>query len=250
VLADFDISPASIAVVIYDGSTPRPNQLQSTLYSYSSLQWAGSASTLYAADQQQPQDLLVLGVGSSGAVLDQHYDGLLSPYSPSIHYDTGTGLVYTDGGLAIQPSNGTVVGTYGASGIAVPDSTLDRVFILGQTAAQVGTANYTIQSFNQTKFTPTGSITIENVVGTPTALTRWGSNGLAFTTRIGMPSDFTGTGPGQLYVISGDSVASSSAASQSSRTVLQLPVQRTWNLRAISKHRSRSSVVNSNPLTR
>jgi len=77
-----------------------------------------------------------------------------------------------------------------------------EVFILGQTSTQVGTSNYTIESFNQTTFTAIGSITIENVVGTPTAFIRWGSNGLAFTTRMGAPADFRGSGPGQLYVIS------------------------------------------------
>jgi hypothetical protein len=247
VLAAFDISPASIAVAIYDGPTPRPNELQSTIYPYSSLQWAGSASTLYSVDQQEPQDFLALGVGPSGVVLDQGYDGVLSTYSPSIHYDAGTGLVYGDGGEVIQPSDGTLVRTYGASGIAVPDSTLDRVFILGQTPAQAGTSNYTIESFDQTMFTLIGSITIENVVGTPTGLIRWGSNGLAFTTRIGMPTDFTGIGPGQLYVISGSFVASSGAAAQSSRAVPQLLVQRTWSWQTIQNHHSRSFVVNSNP---
>jgi len=248
-LAAFDISPASVAVVIYDGSTPRPNPLQVTAFPYSSLQW-GSASTLYAVDQYQPQDFLVLGVGSSGAVLDQHYDSVLSPYSPSIHYDASTGLVYTDAGQAIQPTNGTVVGTYGASGIAVPDSTLDRVFILGQTAAQFGTSSYTIESFDKTNFTPIDSITIDNVVGAPTALVRWGTNGLAFTTRIGAPTDFAGTGPGQLYVIRGNVVAASSAARQSSRGVPQLPVQRTWGWQNIRKHQSRPFVVTANPLTK
>ncbi len=249
-LAAFGISPASIAVVIYDGSTPRPNQLRGTAFPYSSLQWADSVSTLYAVDQYEPQDFLLIGVGSSGAVLDQHYDGVLGPYSPSIHYDASTGLVYTDGGQAIQPSNGTVAGTYGASGMAVPDSTLDRVFILGQTASQVGTSNYTIESFDQAKFTPIDSITIENVVGTPTGLIRWGSNGLAFTTQIGTPTDFTGTGPGQLYVVSGNFVASSGAESQSTRAVPELPVQRTWSWATHPKRQSRSFVVNSNPLKR
>jgi hypothetical protein len=90
--------------------------------------------------------------------------------------------------------------------MTVPDSTVGRVFILGQTSAQSGTANYTIQSFDQTKFTAIGSITINNVVGKPTGFIRWGSNGLAFTTRVGLATDFTNTGPGQLYVISGDFV--------------------------------------------
>jgi hypothetical protein len=248
-LANFDVSPSSVAVVIYDGSTPRPNQLQALLYPYSALQWASTAPTLYAVDQQGPEDFLVLGVGPSGATLIQHFDGVVSPYSTGIHYDAGTGLVYTDGGQAIQPSSGAVVGTYVSSGIAVPDSTLNRVFILGQTAVQAGTSNYTVESFDQTQFTAIGSITIENVVGTPTALIRWGSSGLAFTTRVGGPADFLNTGPGQLYVISGDFVKPSIDAVKFLGTTPMLPVKRTWNLGTSSKHTSRMAGVNPNPMT-
>jgi hypothetical protein len=192
----------------------------------------------------------VLGVGSSGATLIQHFDGGVSPYSPGIHYDAGTGLVYTDGGQAIQPSSGTVVGTYVSSGIAVPDSTLNRVFILGQTAVQAGTSNYTVESFDQTQFTAIGSITIENVVGTPTALIRWGSSGLAFTTQVGGPAEFLDTGPGQLYVISGDFVKPSIDAVKFLGTTPMLPVKRTWNLGTSSKHTSRMAGVNPNPMTK
>ena len=113
-LANFDVSPSSAAVVIYDGSTPRPTQLQSAFYSYSGLKWAGTSSTLYSVDQEVLQDFLVLGVGSSGAVLNQHYDGVFNTYSAGIHFDAGTGLVYTDAGEAIQPSNGAI-----SSGIMV-----------------------------------------------------------------------------------------------------------------------------------
>jgi hypothetical protein len=205
-LANFNRSPSSASVVIYDGATPRPTQLPSSRYSYSSLQWAGNNTTLYTVDQSVPEDFLTLGVGSTGVTLSQHYDRILNSYSPNIHYDSGTGLIYADGGQVIQPSNGSIVSSYGASGMTVPDSTLGRVFILGQTSAQSGTANYTIQSFDQTKFTAIGSITINNVVGKPTGFIRWGSNGLAFTTRVGQATNFTNTGPGQLYVISGDFV--------------------------------------------
>ena len=249
-LANFDVSPSPAAVVVYDGSTPRPNQLQVFQYPYSALQWAGNDSTLYAIDQQEPEDFLVLGVGSSGAMLNQLYSEVVSPLTAGIHYDARTGLLYTDGGQAIQPSNGSSVGNYGASGIAVPDSTLDRVFILGQTATQVGTSNYTIQSFDQTKFTAIASITIDNVVGTPTAIIRWGSNGLAFTTRVGAPTDFAGIGPGQLYVISGDFVNPSNNTSPLFKTAPILPVQRTWSLETSSAHQSRSAIVSPNPLTR
>ena len=242
-LANFDVSPSSAGVVIYDGSTPRPTELQALQYPYSSLQWAGVDSEIYAVDEEVLQDFLVLGVGSSGAVLSQSYGGVVSPYSPSIHYDAGTGLVYTDGGQAIQPTNGSVVGSYGASGIAVPDSKLDSVFILGQTAAQAGTSSYTIESFDQAKFTAIDSITVDNVVGTPTALIRWGSNGLAFTTLVGAPADFTDTGAGQLYVLSGDFVEPSSTSPRTLRTAPLLPVRRTWRPETSSSHRFRSSVA-------
>jgi hypothetical protein len=226
-LAAFDLSPSPTGVAIYDGATPRANILDAVFYPYSTLQWGGNDSALYAADQQIGQDFLVLGVGSVGATLDQHYTGIINPYSQRIHYDNGTGLVYTDGGQVIQPSNGISIGAYGSSGIAVPDSGLNRVFILGQTDAQSGTLNYTVASFDQTKFTPVDTITVQNVVGTPTALIRWGNNGLAFTTRVGQPWDFQGTGPGQLYVISGDFVKPSSSGSQSAKAAFLQPVHNT-----------------------
>lgn len=246
-LANFDVSPSSVAVVIYDGSTPRPTPLQVAAFPYSGLKWAGTASPLYAVDQQVPQDFLVLGAGPSGAVLNQHYNFIFSQYSAGIHFDAGTGLVYTDGGQVAQPSNGTIVGSYAASGIAVPDSTLSRVFILGQTAGQVGTSNYTIQAFNQANFTLIGSIAIQNVVGTPTALIRWGSNGLAFATRIGAPSDFRNGGPGQLYVVDGSFVNSSAPASQSFIIPQLQRVQRTWSLVGGPSRQALEAVVHPSP---
>jgi hypothetical protein len=249
VLANFDVSPSPAAVTIYDGSTARPMPLQVTGFPYSSLQWAGNSTTLYAVDQQIPQDVLVLGVLNSGAVLNQHYNAVVNTYSAGIHYDSGTGLVYTDGGDVIQPSNGTIVGSYGASGIAAPDSGLVRVFILGQTTAQFGTSSYTIEAFDQNNFTALGSITIDNVVGTPTALIRWGSDGLAFTTQIGAPADFLGTGPGQLYVVSGTFVNPAGSATQSAISAPLVPVKRTWGMK-LGFGRLRGSAVRMNPMPR
>jgi hypothetical protein len=219
----FDVSPPAAAVVIYDGATPRPTELQVTAYPYSSLQWAGTDANLYAVDGT---DFLIFGASPSGVTLNQSYTNVENPGSLNIHYDAGSGLIYTDGGQVIQPSDGSTVGNYGASGILIPDSTLDRVFVLGQTTAQNGTSNYTIESFDQLKMTPIGSINIDNVVGTPTALIRWGTNGLAFTTRVGAPADFLGIGPGQLYVISGTFVNPSGSAVGSSMGAPLLPVHR------------------------
>jgi hypothetical protein len=77
-----------------------------------------------------------------------------------------------------------LVGSYTASGIAVSDSTLDELFIPVQTFAQVGTSSYTVESFDQTRFTAITSITIDNVVGKPMGLVRWGTNGLTVAWQI------------------------------------------------------------------
>jgi hypothetical protein len=249
-LGAFNISPASEGVVIYDGATPRPTttKLPNFRYPYSSLQWAGNDSTLYSVDGESPQDFLTLGVSPSGVVLAQHDDALLQPYSSTIHYDPGTGLVYADGGQVIQPSSGTIAGSFGASGIAVPDSTLNRVFILGQTTAQSGTSSYTIESFDQKTFASIGAITIDNVVGVPTGLIRWGSNGLAFTTITGFLGQYILTGPGQLYVIAGSFVNPSGSESRPATKGPLLPVRKTWDLNAVPTNHHVPPVVHASPL--
>jgi trimeric autotransporter adhesin len=243
ILANFDLGPSSASVAVYDGSTPRSNQLQSGFYSFESLQWANSGASIYDVDQSSPQSFLVLGVSASGVVLDQHYDSLFDNYSNSIHYDPGTGMIYTDQGQVVDPSNGTVVGSFGASGIAAPDSSLNTVYILGQTAAQVGTTSYTIESFNQTTFASIGSIIIDNVIGAPTAFIRWGTNGLAFTTQLGIPIFFSGTGPGQLYVVSGNIVQAAESKVTSGGTKSIPPVRKTWGMKNDRRQRGSPSLV-------
>jgi len=101
------------------------------------------------------------------------------------------------------------VGKFNASGLLVVDDTLSRVFILGQTTAQSGTANYTIQSFNQTTFAAVGSISITGVVGTPVAVTLWGANGFAFVTYNENAGPTSGPA-GVLYIISDPGFVSAS----------------------------------------
>jgi hypothetical protein len=99
-------------------------------------------------------------------------------------------------------------------------------------------------------FTAISSITIESVVGTPTAFIRWGSNGLAFTTRIGQPTDFSGIGPGQLYVVSGSFVKSSKSANEHGSATPLLSVKRTWNVNSLASYLSEGKVVRRSPFLR
>lgn len=239
-LANFDVSPSSTGIVIYDHAVARPTIApgwNSGPYAYASVQWGSDASTLYASSEGFPTDFYVLGVTASGVtVAHDYYDALIFSTSDlDIHYDAGTGLVYTDGGEAINPSTALPAGNFNASGIAFPDSTLNRVFFLGQTPAQVGTSAFTIQSFDQTTFSPLDSIVVPNVVGMLTGFIRWGTDGVAFTTRIGAPTDFYRIGPGQLYVIQGVVVK---AAANAARNPVAEHVRKTWE--------SRSRVVRQN----
>jgi hypothetical protein len=129
-------------------------------------------------------------------------------------------------GHVIDPTTGIILGSFGVSGIPLPDSSTNQVFFVGQTAVQQGTTNFTVESFDQTTFKPISSIVVSNVVGNPTGFVRWGASGLAFTTIIGDPTqEPVGWGAGNLYVLSGVFVKPSVAAN---RTAEVEPVRITW----------------------
>ncbi len=231
-LSLLDVSPSSVGVVVYDDSTARPTGAwaNSGGAEFASIQWSGDVSTVYGSAQYFPTDFFVLSTNSQGISLTQKYQAALQFTSSDldIHYDAGTDLIYSDGGQVLNPTNGSIVGSFNASGITVPDSTLGRVFILGQLQSQAGTTNYTIQAFDQQNFSLIDSMTIPNVVGQPTALVRWGTDGLAFTSRLGAPYDFHNIGPGQLYVLSGSLVNPAGRAAIAPEAFSGERVNRTW----------------------
>jgi hypothetical protein len=172
-------------MVIYDDATPRPTIARDAGDAYDSFQWA-SDKTIYANDNETTSfNLFVLNVDASGVVRTKNYPNEFSNFGVTIHYDSGTKLVYTDDGYVIDPSSGEQVGSFQASGLMIPDSTLNSAFFLGQTADQSGTPNFTIEEFDLTTFTPVAEIVVPNVQGYPLHLIRWGANGLAFNDNAG-----------------------------------------------------------------
>ena len=229
--AAFDVSPSSAGIAIFDDATPRAVSLQGWPYNaYASIEWGSDSSTIYSPAAQIPTDLFVLSVDGNGIRINKDFSqALIYPnVSYDLHFDSGTGLLYTDGGQIVRPTDATILGTFNASGLVATDSGLNRVFILGQMPAQTGDfSDFTIESFNQTSFAPIDSITISHVVGTPSAFVRWGTNGLAFVTRVGGATDTNNIGPGQLYVISGSFVNSSEPES-SAKSKPAANVRMTW----------------------
>lgn len=188
-LANTGVSPAAEGgVVIFDDATPRPTIADGFGPGgggdalYDSLQWGADASALYAANNEDTGfDFYVLAVDSDGVTLADDYTDTFSAFGARIHFDSGTGLIYSDDGHVVNPATGNPVGEYTVPvGVMVPDSTLDRAFFVSQSS---GTA--TIEAFDLQRFSLIGSITIPNVSGYPLRIIRWGNNGLAFNTYGG-----------------------------------------------------------------
>ena len=145
---------------------------------------------LYAANSESTGfDFYTLAVNSSGVVLQQDYPAVF--WNPGrIHYDRGTGLVYSDDGFhAIDPSTGLPAGIFEVGGgwPMAPDSTLNTVFIFTKYAFQEN-SNYTINLFDMTHFVPVSSIPFSTqnglIVGSGRFI-RWGTNGLALNDTSG-----------------------------------------------------------------
>jgi hypothetical protein len=215
-------------VTLYDDGTPRANALpgwtggQTVPAMYDTVAWSASDQLLAAAasswDRGFTSPLYSLGVDAAGLSYLTQGTAEFDTAGGYLHSDFGTGLIYGDGGKVADPASGSIVGNYGASGLAVPDSSLNRVFFLGQTAAQANSNNYTIESFDQKAFTPVSSITLSNVSGVPVAMVRWGNSGLAVLTSGGLDAPFSVNGSGMLYLLQDAQFVSGAQAASDSLT--------------------------------
>jgi DNA-binding beta-propeller fold protein YncE len=228
-LFNFESNPDETGgVVVYDDNVERPDFALGWGGSdniYDALAWSSSDQLLTGACDSSCYEgtpvspLYQFQVDSSGAAFATAGPPTFS--QGEIHSDFGTGLIYSDDGNVANPTTLVTVGSYNASGLVAPDSSLDRVFILGQTAAQANTDNFTIESFDEKAFTSVSSITLENLLGTPIQLERWGNSGLAVLTV----NQNSGP-PGLLYLIQ-DATFVSNAQAAVSRKPQEL-VQRRW----------------------
>jgi hypothetical protein len=219
----------SKGLVIFDNGVARPQRLQSNVGSnklYDSLQWGLTDSLLYAVDNEDTGfDLSTIGVDATGATFLRSVRGVLTQFHATIHFDRATGYLYADDGYATDPATGGHPGRYNGSGLLVPDSSLNRVFILGQTSSQADTNDYTIASFDQAQFTPVRSLTLRGLVGIPAAFIRWGTSGLAIVTYSSNWGPTSGPA-GMLYII--DNPTFVSATKQVQAGGERLTVGLTW----------------------
>ena len=109
--------------------------------------------------------------------------------SGSIKFDAGR--LYFSTGQVLDPESGGLLGTFTGpdfQGVTpfVPDSKAGRTYFLTAPFSAPGsTITLTLRAYDQQTFLPVGTLQIPGVLGSPTSLVRWGSNGLAFTTTAG-----------------------------------------------------------------
>jgi len=168
------VSPRHAGVAIYDNGVQRPDETARHTGS-NVIEFSASASTLYGYNNETSEfGFRTMSVGESGVSVIDVTQGLISGYHVDIEFDAG--LIYATSGRVVDPETLTLAGTYGASGLIEPDSTIDRTFFLTEN---------TLLAFDQDTFAPAGSLDIEGITGTPSSLIRWGGDGLAFRTSSG-----------------------------------------------------------------
>jgi hypothetical protein len=215
-----NVSPAAQGgIMIFDDSTPRPISTPGDGYPgggvFASIQWGSDATALYAANSETTgYDFYTLTVSSSGVVLSQDYPEVF--WNPGrIHFDRGTGLVYSEDGFhAVNPSTGLPAAIFEAGGAPmVPDSTLNTAFFIARYVWQEN-SNYTLSFFDMTHFTPINRIPFsttsppgKNILIQPNRLIRWGTNGLALNDM-----------QGNLYFLSGSFINAADHKSRSNRS--------------------------------
>ncbi|MFZ3213723.1 MAG: hypothetical protein WA188_19630 [Terriglobales bacterium] len=170
------------------------------IYEGDALAW-GDSSHLYSNDEGSLHRFSV-GASSFAEVDETYLDGVAG----AIAY--AGGLIFSDGGSVVDPSGVPPVtphlagryinadGTAGGGTTAV-DTILNRVFFLNPNS--YGVTSRTISSFDEQKFIPAATLTIDNILGDAFDLRRWGKNGLAFRMR----TDFWGNGTGQILLVNG-----------------------------------------------
>lgn len=188
-LGENGVSPSALGgVVIYDDSTPRPVTIpgDGNPLTRSVPCSGGDDTTLYAGDlKNEGWNFYVLSVDSSGATIATVVSAAV--FGP-IHFDSGTGDIYYDGG-GILDTTGTLVGMFqsitNSAGAIAPDSSINRAFQVN--AAGGGFEEITLQSYDMTTLQPVASLNAVPVVALEAPrMVRWGSNGVALILNNGI----------------------------------------------------------------
>ncbi|HEX7317542.1 MAG TPA: Calx-beta domain-containing protein [Pyrinomonadaceae bacterium] len=166
------VSRASGATAVYDNGVQRTNVAGGGF-----LQFGLAATRLYAGGGPVSK----LNVGASGlslaGTIQTGRSGITS------YFDKTRGLLFTSGGDVIDPEAGTILGQFSGlsyTNLMAVDAAAGRVyFLIGDSFSS---SSWKLVAYDMNTFLPLGYATLSGIVGEPTDLVRWGTNGLAFRT--------------------------------------------------------------------
>lgn len=174
------VSPSEAGVAVFDNGVRRPATGPGHSDGSDYLVFSPSASTLYGGGIYS--GLTTMTVNSNGVTVLGKV-----PFNVGNSVKLVNGLIYGSAGQVINPNTGGLVGTFTGlidssyyteyTSLIAPDSANGRVFFITSQNSVVKLRAYDINTF-----LPIGSVTLNGIVGTPSSLTRWGTNGLAFRT--------------------------------------------------------------------
>jgi uncharacterized repeat protein (TIGR01451 family) len=157
-------------IAIYDHGLKRPMEFPDA-----TVVTPASSSILYGYHNYTTAFTFYrLSVSSNGVSLLNYSSPLLSGFA-DIQYDQGR--IYTTLGQVVDPELTVRLGRLPASGPVRSESSLNRVYVLGQNSG-----NWVLAAYDRTTLALNGSMAIPGVAGSPSSLVRWGHDGLAFRT--------------------------------------------------------------------
>ncbi|WP_348261026.1 IPT/TIG domain-containing protein [Telmatobacter sp. DSM 110680] len=188
VLPSVSIVQAAGGVAIYDNATQRPSVISPTTQAgnvlLDTIQWSNDGTAVYAANNENFEaDFYQLSVSANGVSLVSDHQNFFPVPNLRVHLDSTTQLLYGDDGLVVNPSTAAQSGNFVSSGVMTTDAALNRAYFVGQSAADIQTVAYEVESFNLTSFSAAAQLPLYQVNGLPQHIVRWGSNGLAFVTK-------------------------------------------------------------------
>jgi hypothetical protein len=171
----------SSVVAVYDNGVQRPNTSNGSIFFIGSIEFGATPSTLYGYNNSSGAELAKFELDASGVKPVTTMNNLLTG-SGGGGIEFAGGRLYSSGGRVIDPEAKTLLGRFHTGGtVFLVDQTLGRAFYLSSGSSGSG-SGAVLTAYDINTFLPLGSVTLPGVLGTPTGLVRWGTNGLAFTT--------------------------------------------------------------------
>jgi hypothetical protein len=173
------VSPSTAGVAIFDNGVQRPKTGPGHIEGADYLAFSATESKLYGTGTHY--GLRTMTIDASGVTAQGK-----TSFDVRGTIKFANGLVYSSGGQVINPDTGTLLGTF--SGAAAQAFAIDvaagRAYFLSPEG--FGGDTLVLKAFDLTTFVPVGSASISGITGAPTAMVRWGANGLAFSTPGGV----------------------------------------------------------------